>query len=280
MKKGVKGMNNIRQPAVAGLFYPSDTQKLHTEINNMLSAVKSKPFAKQIVGIVSPHAGYIYSGKTAAYGFSLLKNSSYRKVIIISPSHREYFAGVSIYNGDAYATPLGTVEVDKELAQKIVAGTKTIFFGMEGHRQEHAVEVQVPFLQTVLSDFKIVPIVMGNQGIVYVDDLANQVAKAVDSETVIVASSDLSHFYSKQKAFELDSIVAKHISDFDYEKLQNDLDTRRCEACGGGPIVVLMKAASILHKNKSLVLNRSDSGDVSGDNSEVVGYLSAAIYGD
>ena len=280
MKKGVKPMNNIRPPAVAGLFYPSDSYKLRTDINNMLSTVESKPFAKHIVGIVSPHAGYVYSGKTAAYGFNLLKNKNYDKVIIISPSHREYFAGASIFNGDAYETPLGVVEIDKELAQKIIEGSKTIFFGMEGHRQEHAIEVQIPFLQTVLTDFKIVPIVMGDQGEVFVDDLANQIAKAVDDKTLIVASSDLSHFYSKQKAFELDSIVAKHISDFDYEKLQNDLNSRKCEACGGGPIVVLMKTAGLLNKKKSMLLHRSDSGDVSGDNSEVVGYLSAAIFGD
>ena len=280
MKKGVKPMNNIRPPAVAGLFYPSDSYKLRTDINNMLSTVESKPFAKHIIGIVSPHAGYVYSGKTAAYGFNLLKNKNYDKVIIISPSHREYFAGASIFNGDAYETPLGVVEIDKELAQKIIEGSKTIFFGMEGHRQEHAIEVQIPFLQTVLTDFKIVPIVMGDQGEVFVDDLANQIAKAVDDKTLIVASSDLSHFYSKQKAFELDSIVAKHISDFDYEKLQNDLNSRKCEACGGGPIVVLMKAAGLLNKKKSMLLHRSDSGDVSGDNSEVVGYLSAAIFGD
>jgi len=280
MKKGVKPMNNIRPPAVAGLFYPSDSYKLRTDINNMLSMVESKPFAKHIIGIVSPHAGYVYSGKTAAYGFNLLKNKNYDKVIIISPSHREYFTGTSIFNGDAYETPLGVVEIDKELAQKIIEGSKTIFFGMEGHRQEHAIEVQIPFLQTVLTDFKIVPIVMGDQGEVFVDDLANQIAKAVDDKTLIVASSDLSHFYSKQKAFELDSIVAKHISDFDYEKLQNDLNSRKCEACGGGPIVVLMKAAGLLNKKKSMLLHRSDSGDVSGDNSEVVGYLSAAIFGD
>jgi AmmeMemoRadiSam system protein B len=273
-------MNTIRQPAVAGLFYPSDSTKLRSDIQSMLSAAESKPFAGKIFGIVSPHAGYIYSGATAAYGFNLLKDKGYRKAIIISPSHREYFAGASVYNGDAYETPLGRVKIEKQLAQKIVEGSRSIFFGMEGHRQEHAVEVQIPFLQMVLDDFEIVPIVMGDQGKVFVDELVDKIAKAVDEETFIVASSDLSHFHSKKNAYELDSIVAKHIKDFNYEKLQNDLDGRRCEACGGGPIVVLMKAAALLNKKKSVLLNRSDSGDVSGDNSEVVGYLSAAIYSD
>lgn len=272
-------MNSIRHPAVAGLFYPSDSIKLRAEIQNMLSAVESKQNVSNIFGIVSPHAGYVYSGLTAAYAFNLLKNKNYNKVIIVSPSHREYFAGSSIFNGDAYETPLGIVELDKELAQKIIEGSKSIFFGMEGHRQEHAIEVQIPFLQTVLTDFKIVPIVMGDQGEAFIDDLARQIACAADETTLIVASSDLSHFYSKKKAFELDSIVAKHISDFDYEKLQNDLNRRRCEACGGGPIVVLMKAAALQNKRNSLLLHQSDSGDVSGDNSEVVGYLSAAVYG-
>ncbi len=273
-------MNKIRQPAVAGLFYTSNSIKLRAEILSMLSSAESKPIKQNIVGIVSPHAGYIYSGKTAAYGFNLLKDKNYDKIIIISPSHREYFAGTSIYNGDAYETPLGIVDVDKELSQKLIEGSKSIFFGVEGHRQEHAVEVQIPFLQIVLKDFKIVPIVMGDQSKVFVDDLAAQISKVADEKTVVIASSDLSHFYPKKKAFELDSIVAKHITDFDYDKLQSDLETKRCEACGGGPIVVLMKIAALLNKRKSILLNRSDSGDISGDNSEVVGYLSAAIYGD
>lgn len=278
MKGGEANMKNVRQPAVAGLFYPSSSSNLRNDIIRMLSSAENKTVPSSIFGIVSPHAGYIYSGQTAAYGFNLFKDRNIDKVIIISPSHREYFPGVSIFDGDAYETPLGIVEVDKELAGKIVEGSKSIFLGREGHRQEHAVEVQIPFLQMVLRDFRIVPIVMGDQNKIYVDELASQIAKAVDEKTVIIASSDLSHFYPKKKAYELDSIVAKHISEFNYEKLQSDLNSRRCEACGGGPIVALMKAASLLNKNKSLILDRSDSGDVSGDNSEVVGYLSAAIY--
>lgn len=272
-------MNGIRQPAVAGLFYPEDLFKLRNEVQALLSQTEPEINFPNIFGIVSPHAGYIYSGRTAAFGFNLLKNKGFEKVVIISPSHREYFAGASIYTGDAYKTPLGTVEIDKELAQKIVAGSKTISFGIEGHRQEHAVEVQIPFLQLVLNNFKIVPIVMGDQGKVFVDDLAMQIANAVDGKTVIVASSDLSHFYNKQQADKLDSIIEERIAAFDWENLQYDLDTKKCEACGGGPIVVLMKAAALLGKKKSIILNRSDSGDVSGDNAEVVGYLSAVIYG-
>jgi MEMO1 family protein len=198
--------------------------------------------------------------------------------VVISPSHSEYFPGISVFEGDAYETPLGLLEVDKEFVDKIVNGSKIIFKGFEGHRNEHALEVQLPFLQSVIKNFKIVPIVMGDQRKEYVDELADALAKTIDDETLIVASSDLSHFHSKQEANILDSVVADRIQEFDFEKLQGDLEKHNCEACGGGPIAVLMKAASLKNYKHSAVLHRSDSGDITGDNSEVVGYLSAVIY--
>jgi len=273
-------MKKLRKAAVAGLFYPAEQSNLSEEVKSLLSVSQPEKNFKNIVGIISPHAGYIYSGRTAAYGFNLLKDKNYHNVIILSPSHREYFPGNCIYDGDAYLTPLGTVEINKDLANKIVEDSKTIFLGEKGHRQEHAIEVQLPFLQSVLSDFKIIPIVMGDQAKVYVDELAEQLANVINEDTVIIASSDMSHFYTKQKADELDSIVEKTVNDFEYDKLQDYLDKRVCEACGGGPIVAMMKTASLANKKNSFVLNRSDSGDVTGDFNEVVGYLSAVVYGD
>ena len=157
---------------------------------------------------------------------------------------------------------------------------KYIFRGIQGHRKEHALEVQIPFLQSVFKDFKIVPIVMGDQGRMFVDELAEKISKVVNDETLVVASSDMSHFYSSEEADRLDSVVEKRINDFDFEHLLKDLDDHKCEACGGGPIAAMMKAASLKNINKSFVINRSDSGDVTGDKSEVVGYLSAVIYSD
>lgn len=271
-------MKQVREPSVAGMFYPSSPSKLKEEIQLLLDTTKLSEQIENIVGIVSPHAGYIYSGRTAAFAYNAIKDKNYKTVIIISPSHREYFAGISIYNGDAYKTPLGEVSVDKNISTELARGSKIIFEGIQGHRAEHAVEVQIPFLQMVLNDFKIVPIVMGDQNRVFVYELADKLSKVIDENTLIVASSDLSHYYSKRTANELDSIVEKHINNFDYEGLQRDLENRRCEACGGGTIVTLMKTADLVNKKKSKVLHRSDSGDVSGDNSEVVGYLSAAFY--
>jgi len=273
-------MSKIRKPVVAGLFYPADPNELDKELSLLLSLAEPLLNPDSVTGIISPHAGYIYSGRTAAFGFKVLKNKNIKNVIIISPSHHEYFRGISIYDGDAFETPLGVVEINNEISAKIIEGSKNIFFGINGHREEHAVEVQIPFLQNVLNDFKIVPIVMGDQNAVYVSELAERLAKVIDDYTVIVASSDLSHYYSKDKAFKLDSIVEEKIKQFDFNGLQFDIDNRVCEACGGGPIISMMKAAFLSGKNKSVILNRSDSGDTSGDNNQVVGYLSAAIYGD
>jgi hypothetical protein len=271
-------MNKIRKPAVAGFFYPSSPDSLSNQIEEFLVRVDNKLNPSQITGIVSPHAGYTYSGLTAAHGFSLLKGKNIETVIIISPSHREYFPGISIYNGDAYQTPLGLVEINKTMAEKIIEGSRSIFFGEQGHHQEHAIEVQLPFIQEVLPYFKLVPVVMGDQGKDFVDDLAERLSKVIDERTVIVASSDLSHYFSSDVADKMDSLVAKRISQFDYEGLWDDLEQHNCEACGGGPIVALMKAASIAGRKNSAVLNRSDSGDASGDKSEVVGYISAIVY--
>jgi len=273
-------MNKVRKPSVAGLFYPALRSRLEDEIKTLLSISDAGRTINNIFGIVVPHAGYIYSGRTAAFAYNLLKNREIERVVIISPSHREYFPGVSVYEGDAYETPLGTVEVDKSFADKLTEESRIIFKGVQGHGDEHAIEVQIPFLQVVLKNFKIVPVVMGDQGNIFVNELAEKLSAAVDEKTVIVASSDLSHYYSKKDADKLDSIVETRISDFDFERLQNDFQLRNCEACGGGTIVTLMKAASKMNKKKSLILHRSDSGDTSGDLNEVVGYLSAVIYGE
>ena len=268
----------IRHQQVAGYFYPAEKDKLQKDISVMLQAAKPEKSFNKIFGIVSPHAGYIYSGKTAAYAYNLLKDKSYKTVIVISPSHAEYFPGISIYDGDAYETPLGIVEIDQVMTDKLVENSKTIFRSIQGHRREHALEVQIPFLQSVLRDFKIVPVVMGDQSKMFVDELAEKISKVVDDETLIVASSDMSHFYSSEEADKLDSVVERRINNFDFEKLLTDLDNHECEACGGGPIAAMMKAAALKKINKSFVIHRSDSGDVTGDKSEVVGYLSAVVY--
>lgn len=271
-------MTLIREPHVAGMFYPSDPQELQNQIKSYLREAKVDLKAQKVAGLISPHAGYIYSGKTAAYGYKTIMNKKYKTVFVISPSHREYFHGVSIYSGDAYKTPLGVIPVNKELREQLVNSSEIIHEGIEGHRAEHALEVQLPFLQLMLKDFELVPIVIGDQRKEFIYDLADAISKVIDDDTLIVASSDLSHFYSKTQAQALDSRIVNHLNHFNFEELQNDLENKRCEACGGGGIVALLKSL----KNKSYsnikVVSYSDSSDVTGDESEVVGYLSAVIY--
>ena len=273
-------MTQFRKPAVAGLFYPSNPQKLEKEVLHYLNSSIPSAIPSNIFGLVSPHAGYIYSGSTAAYGFNTLKDKKIETVIIISPSHREYFPGISIYNGDGYETPLGVITVNKEMADKLVDGRKNIFRGIEGHRDEHAIEVQLPFLQCVLDDFSIVPIVMGDQGHIFVDALANKLNEVIDKNTLLLASSDLSHYYSSTQADQKDSIIEKDIKDFNLKQLSNDLTDKKCEACGAGAILTVMKTADLGNISKSAVLNRTHSGKVSGDYGQVVGYLSAVFYGE
>lgn len=271
-------MNAIRPPAVAGMFYPSNKIKLEDEIRQMLFNSVTAFTIENIFALIAPHAGYRYSGTTAAYAYNLIREKNISTIIILSPSHREYFPGISIYDGDAYETPLGVVPINKPVREKLTSGSKLIFEGREGHKQEHAVEVHIPFLQIVLKDFSIVPIVIGDQRRNYLYELSDKLKDVIDDTTLVLVSSDLSHFYTKETANELDSRVEQKIKDLDFEGLQKDLELNNCEACGGGGIVAAIRTADLLNKKNSIILNRSDSGDITGDNSEVVGYLSAVIF--
>ncbi len=272
-------MDFVRKPAVAGMFYPASPSVLESTVLDLLGKNNKSEIFNNIVGIVAPHAGYIYSGGTAAYAYNCVKELDIETVIILSPSHREYFDGVCIFNGEGYATPLGTVFVNKEVKQKLSLNSKIIFEGIQGHRNEHAIEVHIPFLQTIFSNFTIVPIVIGNQSTQNIFELANKLTEVYNEKTLIVASSDLSHFYNKNEANKLDGIIEDKINNFDYLGLQTALNQSKCEACGGGAIVALMKTADLLNHKKAKVLARTDSGDITGDNGEVVGYLSAVVYG-
>lgn len=271
-------MKLIREPQVAGMFYPADPKVLRKQIDGYLKNVKLDAKYNHIGGLVSPHAGYEYSGEIAATAYKTLQSHEFNTVVIISPSHRDYFNGVSIYPGDGYRTPLGDISINKTLREKIVSESDIIFESISGHGSEHALEVQLPFLQVALSNFEIIPLVIGDQRRENILELGTVLSNIIDDKILIVASSDLSHYYSKTKAEMIDSRVIQSINEFDYNELQSDLENKRCEACGGGGIVALLKALKTKNYSHSKVLAHSDSGDVTGDNSEVVGYLSAIVY--
>lgn len=283
-KEGRLKMGQIRKPAVAGQFYPGDSLTLSREITDFFKNAKKEPIPGKIIALISPHAGYMYSGQVAAYAYKLLEGLSFETVVVISPCHVAYFQGASVYNGDAYETPLGTIPVDTSLAGKISNVNKRVFLSNQGHgfvgqRGEHAIEVQLPFLQAVLGKFKLIPIVIGDQDWTTCEALAEALTKSLKGKrALIVASSDLSHYHPYNQAVILDSIVIDHVSSFDPEGLFNDVSAGLCEACGASPIVSAMLATKGLGANKAKVVKYANSGDVTGDRSAVVGYMAAVIY--
>jgi AmmeMemoRadiSam system protein B len=269
----------IRPPAVAGMFYPEKKITLDQEVAMVLEESREIDLQGKIIGMVVPHAGYMFSGGVAARAYRQLFESEMDIVVVIAPSHCEYFTEISIFDGYAYSTPLGTIPVDKDLAQELVEQSPQIVLSDKGHRfEEHALEVQLPFLQKIFDNFRFVPVVMGEHSQDNIQSLANGLARVLkDKKALIVASTDLSHFYNDEKANSLDQVVIDDIENFDEEKLFLDLQSGECEMCGGGPVMATIKACKLLGANKSQVLLYRNSGDITGDRSDVVGYLSAVF---
>jgi len=269
----------IRQCAVAGMFYPSDPVELQELVSSLLASVQKRKVQGKIRGVVSPHAGYVYSGSTAASGFALLAGASYKTVVVVSPSHREFFDGVSAYPGDAYNTPLGEVAVDRTMRDRLIEECDIVVASEAGHGQEHAIEVQLPFLLSTIRGFSLLPLVMGRQSGAYCRQLGEALGSLLrDKEALLVASSDLSHYHPANVAERLDRIVREHLQRFDAEGLMNELEKGSTEACGGGPVVAVMVALRLMGVDHMDVVYHCNSGDVSGDSSSVVGYLSAVAY--
>jgi MEMO1 family protein len=271
-------MIRIRQPAVAGMFYDGDQTRLRSHVDKLLDDAETIQLPGQIRGLVSPHAGYVYSGPAAAVGYKALRGSAFDAVILVGPSHREFFDGIALYPGEAYRTPLGDVPVNKEIRGLLAAQSDLFALSDKGHRDEHCLEVQLPFLQRVLRDFSIVPIIIGNQTRELCLALGDAIANlSADKNVLLVASSDLSHYHPYESAVGLDRRVIERIEAFDENELMRQLEGERLEACGGGPVVSVMRAAKLLGANRGQVLYHCNSGDITGDKSAVVGYLSAAF---
>ncbi len=270
-----------RRPVVAGAFYPGDPVLLARDVDGYLSEIVQEPVGGEIVGIISPHAGYVYSGGVAAHAYATLEGLLFDTVIVVAPSHRHGFGGSSIYGGDGYETPLGVVAIDRELSDAIAGSSDAFRHVPEAHASEHSLEVQVPFLQRSLTAFEMVAIVMGDQRETGVRGLASAIMEAVrafpEKRVLLVASTDLSHYHGQPEALELDRNVIERIEAFDVNGLLSDLASGKCEACGGGPTAVVMLVAREFGANEAKVMKYATSGDVTGDMSQVVGYLSAVL---
>lgn len=272
----------VRQPAVAGAFYPAGADELTKTIDGFLA--RAAPRAQgEVVALVAPHAGYSYAGPVAAYAYALLKGRHFARVVVIAPSHYESFDYSSVYDGDAYSTPLGLVKVDKVFAKKLAGMSPSMRLSGAGHtpsrdRPEHALEVQLPWLQRILGEFELVPVVMGDQDYDHCRALGVAIAKlAAGGNTLIVASSDLSHYHPYEQAVKLDRKTLNAVAEYDYFDMARNFESRVWEACGGGPVVAAMIAAERLGATRADVLQYLNSGDTSGDKSRVVGYGAVAI---
>ncbi|RLG72074.1 MAG: AmmeMemoRadiSam system protein B, partial [Methanobacteriota archaeon] len=255
----------IRRPAVAGTFYPSQAQQLISQLDKYLKQAKKKTF-ENIRGLVVPHAGYRYSGPVAASAYAQLAGKKYRTVIILGPSHHYPLRGASIPLATHYQTPLGLVKLSEKTEQLLKS--KIIRSVEEAHLREHSIEVQLPFLQRILGEFELIPIVTGK---VDPEQLAKTIQPYLDEQTLVVASSDLSHYLPYEKAVEKDKHCTEAIPNLDFEGME------RCEACGKVPILTLMHLAKMGNWRGEL-LDYRNSGDTQGNKERVVGYTAIIFY--
>jgi AmmeMemoRadiSam system protein B len=269
----------VRTSPIAGSWYPGESSELKSDIQAYLKEASIPHISEKPVALISPHAGYMYSGKVAAYAYKTILDREYSTVVVISPSHRAYFPYISVWGDGAYSTPLGQVIVDEGLSAEILKESLIIKEDKRPHITEHALEIQLPFLQVALKKFSLCPLIMGQQDF----DLCTRLSQALfdcigqRDDVLVVASSDLSHFHSYAKASAMDQLIAKRIETFDIDGLSRDLEEGKSEACGGGAILTAMLYAQQREKKNSLILKYANSGDVTGDKSSVVGYLAAVI---
>ena len=275
----MKHTTAVRPPAVSGMFYPRDPGVLTRELASLLRQEANSGTRGTIRGVISPHAGYQYSGFTAAKAYALLNGMQYETVIIVSPSHREYFDAVSVFQGDAYETPLGTVSLDGALRESLIHACPFVVASDAGHGEEHAIEVQLPFLQHTLGSFTLLPIVIGKQDRAYCLGLGEALGTILAGRNyLLVASTDLSHYHTSEVAETLDRRTIDDVAAFDYEGMMAGLESGTTEACGGGPTVAVMAALQRLGVKHIEILHHCNSGDITGDRARVVGYFSAVAY--
>ena len=262
----------IRKDAVAGQFYPNSATEIEKMIEHYNTILDEHLKGKDVLtlkprAIIVPHAGYVYSAFTANFAFRLLANTNAKRVVVIGPSHRVYVGGVSVSDYDSYETPFGDLPIDKNLVKDIEERFGVVF-APKAH-QEHSTEVQMPFVKRYDPDAQVVELVYGDEDPAHLAKVIDYLLN--DPDTVVVISTDLSHYYDIEKANKLDNICLKAVSNLNPEKLHQG-----CEACGKIGVEAMLIAAK-KHGLKSVLLDYRTSADASGDESQVVGYMSAAF---
>lgn len=264
----------MRQPAVAGQFYPLRPEYLEKELAQCFEGLEIRE--RNVIGAVCPHAGYIYSGKVAAHAYATLPKAD--TYVLLGPNHTGYGSPVSV-SRDTWKTPLGSIEVDVELADRLLGSI--IDMDEIGHKYEHSIEVQLPFLQYRFGDdFKILPICMGMQDEETAVEVGNLIGRLVSDSgkrVVFIASSDFTHYQPAKLAKETDNEVIAAILDLNIPEMYDRLYRRNASVCGYGTIAAMLTASKILGGSRATLLNYSNSGEISGDLSAVVGYAAIIV---
>jgi hypothetical protein len=274
----------IRLSAVAGQFYPEEKRELERMIENFLKEAEIAEVKGEVFGLILPHAGYVFSGFVAAHGFKLISGKNFKNVILIGDSHYEWFDGVSVWEKGFWETPLGKIKVNEKLAKKILSHSKRFFVRDSAHLFEHSLEVQLPFLQKVLKDFEIVPIIFGSENKDW-KDLAKAISNSLDRNTLIIASSDLSHYPPYEVAKKVDSETIEAILKCDpkefskkMEELKEKFPDIETFACAQDSIKTILEISK-QKKAKAKLLKYQNSGNsLFGDKFQVVGYSAICFY--
>lgn len=276
----------IRKPAVSGLFYDSDPEKLKKTIESCFKhelgpgsipkLANSKNIDDNIYGIIAPHAGYSYSGPIAANAYYHLVEQGFPETfIIICPNHTGVGAEVSIFNEGNWSTPLGNIAIDNEFSNELVKESNIITSDISAHLKEHSCEVHLPFLQYFSNDFKIVPIVMWVQDMETSEDIANGIvdtANKLGTSVSIIGSTDLTHYTPQNIAYKQDKIILDKIANMDEEGILKEINELNISMCGYGPTIASIKSTRRFGAKKCKILKYATSGDISGDTDSVVGY--------
>ena len=281
-------MPTLRLPTVAGQFYEADAEELRAQIKSCflhkigpqeLPEVNLHSKPRSIVGLICPHAGYMYSGPVAASAYyELAKDGKPDTVVLMGPNHTGYGSALSMMREGVWETPLGSVEVDTALADQIRQEASLIDVDGVAHRYEHSIEVQLPFLQFLYGDsFKIVPICFLMQDYDSAFEEGSALEEALDAtNTVVIASSDMTHYEPAKKAAEKDNAALKSVIDLDAKRFYETVEAQNITACGYAPITALITYANGVCA-KAQLLNYHNSGDITGDHSSVVGYAAVSF---
>lgn len=276
----------IRQPVVAGQFYPKEPEELGSELDNLLNKTEKIDVDGQLRILVVPHAGIAYSGHTAASGFKQLEGANYSRVILLGSSHKMPLDYVAIYANGPWKTPLGEVNIDKSGISYLTSDNQQIIKDGKPHETEHSLEVELIFLQKVLSDFKIIPILLGQPSDLLVENLAQKIAALFDDQTLLVVSTDLSHYPTRETANEVDKKTINAILSGKKDAFENTLKDLEAQnypnvstfACGYESLRVALKVTEFLSISNIKEIKYENSGDVTGDTERVVGYAAIGAW--